>query len=189
MRSFLFACGVAGVCLLPAVVTFAQTTPPAPARPAALKDGVYRKGGVIMRLQAGQSSRLSAPFKLDNGLVVRPDGIMVERDGTRRILEEGKAVNLQGQIVGFTDDMMSAPAIEQRSRQVTGYTETRVAMPDAGPVPARLTLELLRTERRLALLQQLADKLAQRASTAAGDNTNMTVIDAQLQEIDSQLKR
>ncbi|SHI30091.1 hypothetical protein SAMN02745146_0438 [Hymenobacter daecheongensis DSM 21074] len=189
MRSFYLACGVAGSLLLAAAPVFAQTTSPAPARATSLKDGVYRKGGLTMRLQAGQTSRLSAPVTMANGLTIRPDGIMVSKDGTRQILEEGKAVNMQGQIVGFADDMMSAPAIEQRARQVAGVTETRVAMPDAGPVPARLALELLRTERRLALLQQLADKLAQRAGTATGQTAATAALDAQIRDLDAQLKR
>ncbi|WP_345117468.1 DUF6799 domain-containing protein [Hymenobacter algoricola] len=188
MRFLTLACCVVGGLLLAAAPAFAQTSSSAPAQVSSLKDGVYRKGGLTMRLQAGQTSRLSAPVTMSNGLVIRPDGIMVSKDGTRQILEEGKAVNLQGQIVNFTDDMMSAPAIEQRARRVAGVTETIIAMPDAGPVPARLTAELLRTERRLALLQQLADRLAQR--TAAGSvGSSTATLDAQLQEIDAQLKR
>jgi hypothetical protein len=181
MRSSTIACFVAGLLLFVSATAFAQGTP-------TMKDGVYRKGGLTMRLQAGQATRLSAPVTMNNGLVIRPDGIMVSRDGTRQILEEGKAVNLQGQIVNLTDDMMSAPAIEQRARKVAGVTETRVAMPDAGLVPARLTSELLRTERRLALLQQLSDRLAERTSSAVGQNAAAAAIDTQLQSLDGQLK-
>ncbi|RYU83793.1 DUF6799 domain-containing protein [Hymenobacter persicinus] len=189
MRFFPLVSCVLGVVLLATLATpsVAQTTPSAPARPA-MKDGVYRKGGLTMRLQAGQSSRLSAPVTMDNGLTIRPDGIMVGKDGTRQMLEEGKAVNLQGQIVNLTDDMMSAPAIEQRARQVAGVTETKVSMPAPGPLPARLTAELNRTERRLALLQQLTDKLAERASLAVGQNAAAATLDTQIRELDAQLK-
>ena len=181
MRHFTFAGCVAGL-LLAATSAFAQ------APTSSLKDGVYRKGGLTMRLQAGQSSRLSAPVKMSNGLTIRPDGIMVSKDGTRQILEEGKAVNMQGQIVNFSDDMMSDAAIQQRARQVAGVTETRVSMPVAGPVPQRLANELARTERRLALLQQLADKLSARAAAAAGPAVDSATLDAQIKAIDDQLK-
>ena len=181
LRSSTIACFVTGLLLFVSAAAFAQNAP-------TMKDGVYRKGGLTMRLQAGQSTRLSAPVTMNNGLVIRPDGIMVSRDGTRQMLEEGKAVNQQGQIVNLTDDMMSAPAIEQRARKVAGVTETRVVMPDAGIVPARLTTELLRTERRLALLQQLSDRLAERTGMAVGQNPAAAAIDAQLQSLEGQLK-
>jgi hypothetical protein len=182
MRSILLCC-IVGSLLLASLSVAAQT---APARPT-MKDGVYRKGGVVMRLQAGQSTRLSAPVTMDNGLTIRPDGIMVGRDGTRQMLEEGRAVNLQGQIVGLTDDMMSAPAIEQRARQVAGVTETVLPMPTAGPVSAALAKELRRTEQRAALLQQLSDKLAQRAA-AVSSGSSFAALDAQIQALDAQLK-
>ena len=182
MRHFTLAGCVAGLLLL-AAPSSAQTTP-APT----LKDGVYRKNGLTMRLQAGQSSRLSAPVKMGNGLTIRPDGIMVSKDGTRQILEEGKAVNLQGQVVNLTDDMMSDPAIQQRARQVAGVTETRISMPGPTPVPQRLANELARTEHRLALLQQLADKLSQRTALAAGQSVDAAALDAQIKAIDDQLK-
>jgi|GEM_PF-6088626 len=189
MRFVTLAC-CAAFSLLFVAPALAQTTPtsPAPAARPPMKDGVYRKGGLTMRLQAGQTSRLSAPVTMDNGLQIRPDGIMVSKDGTRQMLEEGKAVNLQGQIVNLTDDMMSAPAIEQRARKVAGVTETRIAMPASSLVSASLNAELLRTERRLALLQQLSDRLAERTSAAVGQNAAALPIDTQLQAINAKLK-
>ncbi|TGE26235.1 DUF6799 domain-containing protein [Hymenobacter metallicola] len=190
MRRFALACFALGSLLLTASPTLAQTPTSVPSQTAALKDGVVRRGGVTMRLQAGQLSRLSAPVTMDNGLVVRPDGIMVGKDGSRQMLPEGKAVNMQGGLVNFTDDMMSAPAIEQRARQVTGQpTETRLPGPTQALVPQRLATELRRTEQRLALLQQLSDRLAERASAVVGQNAGAAAIDSQLQSIDSQLRR
>ncbi|UOQ73822.1 DUF6799 domain-containing protein [Hymenobacter cellulosilyticus] len=109
------ACLALASLLLPAAPVLAQTTPAstatASASAPALKDGVARRNGLTMRIQAGQMSRLSAPVTMDNGTVVRPDGIMISKDGTRQMLPEGRAVNLQGTIVNFTDDMMSAPLL------------------------------------------------------------------------------
>ncbi|UOQ54587.1 DUF6799 domain-containing protein [Hymenobacter cellulosivorans] len=186
------ACFALAGLLLSAAPALAQATPPATSAAApSLKDGVARRNGLTMRIQAGQMSRLSAPVTMDNGLVVRPDGIMISKDGTRQMLSEGKAVNLQGNIVNFTDDMMSAPAIEQRARQVTGQpTETQLPGTTVlTPVPQRLANELRRTEQRLQLLEQLSDRLAERAKTAVGQNPGAASIDSQLQTIDSQLRR
>lgn len=171
----------------------AQATPPAPAATVpttSLKDGVFRRNGLMMRLQAGEVSRLSAPVTFDNGLVARPDGILISKDGTRQLLSEGKAVNRQGQIVNLADDMLTAPAIEQRARQQTGQpTETSFVVPDSGPVPTRLSAELLRIEQRLALLQQLTSKLAERTNAAALTPAAATAIDTKLAELDAQLNR
>ncbi|PJJ48774.1 DUF6799 domain-containing protein [Hymenobacter chitinivorans] len=187
-----FACLAFASFLLTAPAALAQTTPAASTSTAApsLKDGVARRNGLTMRLQAGQMSRLSAPVTMDNGLVVRPDGIMISKDGTRQMLPEGKAVNMQGNIVNFTDDMMSAPAIEQRARQVTGQpTETPVPGATRPLVPQRLATELRRTEQRLQLLEQLSDRLAERTKVAVGANPGAAPIDSQLQTIDAQLRR
>ncbi|TGE13098.1 DUF6799 domain-containing protein [Hymenobacter elongatus] len=186
------ACFALGSALLPVAPAVAQTQAPTTKAqsPVTLKDGVMRRGGITMRLQAGESSRLSAPLTMENGLTVRPDGIMIGKDGSRQMLPEGKAVNMQGVIVNFTDDMMSAPAIEQHARQVTGApTETRIAGGTQERVSQQLATELLRTERRLTLLLQLSDRLAERTAAAIGQTAGATTIDASLKEIDSQLRR
>ena len=190
MHYLALACFAFGSLMLTAAPSQAQTAPAPATQTASLKDGVVRRGGLTMRIQAGQASRLSAPVTMDNGLVVRPDGIMISKDGTRQMLPEGKAVNMQGSIVNFTDDMMSAPAIEQRARQVTGQpTETRLPGQPQALVPQRLATELRRTEERLALLQQLSDRLAERTTAAVGQNPGAATIDTKLQAIDSQLRR
>ncbi|MCB2378870.1 hypothetical protein LGH70_14810 [Hymenobacter sp. BT635] len=190
MPHLVLACFVFGSLALTAAPALAQTAPAATTQAASLKDGVVRRGGVTLRLQAGQTTRLSAPVTMDNGLVVRPDGIMIGKDGSRQMLPEGKAVNMQGVVVNFTDDMMSAPAIEQHARQVTGQpTETRLPGPTQALAPQRLATELRRTEQRLALLQQLSDRLAERTTAAVGSNAAAAPIDSKLQQIDSQLRR
>lgn len=171
-------------CLLLHVGTATAQGPASAATPA-LKDGAYRLHGVVMRLQAGQSTRLSAPMKFSNGLTLRTDGIMVGKDGSRQLLEEGKAINMQGQIVNFRDDMMSAAAIERHDNQVTGYTPTVIEGRTQAPVSPEILASLRRTEARLAVLQQLAARLNERASAALGSSTQSAALDAQLRELDA----
>lgn len=190
MRFSLLARFTFGCLLLATTPALAQKPAPATTKAATLKDGVARRGGVTLRLQAGQSSRLQAPVTMDNGLVVRPDGIMIGKDGSRQMLPEGKAVNMQGTVVNFTDDMMTAPAIEQHARQATGQpTETVLPGGTIPLVPQRLANELRRTEQRLALLQQLSERLAERTTAAVGQAAGSAPIDAQLQDIEAQLRR
>ena len=154
-----------------------------------LKDGAYRRNGVVMRLQAGQASRLSAPMQFDNGLTLRPDGIMVSKNGTRQLLEEGRALNMQGQIVNLRDDMKTAAAIERHDQQVTGAKPTVVAMPAPNPtVPPEVVTTLRRTEERLAMLQQLTVLLNERASAAGNGSAQIQVLDSRIKELDAQLK-
>lgn len=154
-----------------------------------LKDGAYRRNGVVMRLQAGQSSRLSAPMKFNNGTTLRPDGIMVSKDGTRQLLGEGKALNLQGDIVNLRDDMKTAEAIERHDEKVTGYKPTVISMPaPAQTTSPELQAAMRRTEERLATLQQMSTLLNQRASSTVGTTPQAAPLDTRIQEIDAKLK-
>lgn len=154
-----------------------------------LKDGAYRRNGVVMRLQAGQSSRLSAPMKFNNGTTLRPDGIMVSKDGTRQLLGEGKALNLQGDIVNLRDDMKTAEAIERHDEKVTGYKPTVISTPaPAQTTSPELQAAMRRTEERLATLQQMSTLLDQRASTVVGATPQAQPLDARLRELDAKLK-
>lgn len=187
MRPLLLALIFLGLATWPAAVC-AQSTPAAAGPTFSLKDGVFRRNGKMMRLQAGEASRLSAPVTFDNGLVARPDGILISKDGTRQLLEEGKAVNRQGQIVSFADDMQTAAAIEQRAQKVTGQpTETRVLLPASSPATPAQTAGVQRLEKRLEVLQQATDRLADRAN-AAGAPPTAAPVDAQIRDVDAQLK-
>ncbi|KAA9331583.1 hypothetical protein F0P96_15225 [Hymenobacter busanensis] len=167
----------------------AQNTPAA-ATSYSLKDGAFRLNGVTMRLQAGQAMRLEGPLTLNDGSVINPTGILVKKDGTRQLLPEGRAVNMQGEVVNLRDDMQSAQAIEQHDRQVTGATETRVVIPGTSgtaATPAQAQ-QLQRLEQRLALLQQLSEKLSARATQALSATPNATSFDEQLRAVDAQLR-
>ncbi|WP_400192385.1 DUF6799 domain-containing protein [Hymenobacter sp. B81] len=154
-----------------------------------IKDGAFRQNGTMMRLQGGQVSRLTAPLTLDDGSVINPNGLLVKKDGTRQHLPEGRAVNLQGVVVGLRDDMQAAQAIEQRDRQVTGATETRIVVPGrpGAAASAAQLRQLEQLEKRLALLLQLTDRLAARATQALGPAP--TAYDEQLRALDAQLPR
>ncbi|AYA38322.1 hypothetical protein D3Y59_15500 [Hymenobacter oligotrophus] len=164
------------------LVSVAQTA-------TALKDGAYRRNGVVMRLKAGKATRLQAPLALSDGSVINPSGLLVRKDGTRQQLPEGQAVNMQGVVVNFRDDMRTPQAIERQSVQVTGSTgETRVSVPGT-PVSAATAQQLKQLERRVALLQQATDKLAERTALGAAAVPNGTRYDQQLRTLDAQLKR
>lgn len=188
MRSgLLFRFFVLTSLIIPSVVLVGKAQSKAPTTTGlTLRDGAFRRGSVMMRLQAGQASRLTAPFTLTNGTVVHPDGAVVAKDGTRQQLGVGRSINLQGEIVSFRDDMMSATAIEQYDQRVTGATPTRIEVSGAGPVPANAVAELLRAERRFAVLQQLAELLYQRTSTET-KSSSFAQLDAQIKALNSQL--
>lgn len=170
-------------------VSFAQT-PAAPGTQASvrvsLKDGAFRRRGVMMRIQNGKISRLTAPFTLANGTVVNPDGELVTAAGARQQLLDGRAVNLQGEVVGLSDDMLTAATIQQLDQMVTGYTGTVVPVSNAIPVEAATALQ--RLERKAALLEQLTERLAQRTAQAVPASAEATQLDAQLSAVDAKLK-
>ncbi|WP_460622463.1 DUF6799 domain-containing protein [Hymenobacter tenuis] len=185
------AFALAGILLsATAISALAQTTPtPAAAAPAAkivpLKDGAFRRNGKVFRLQAGQASPLSAPMRFSNGLTLRPDGILISKSGTRQLLGNGKAVNMQGDVVIYRDDMMSPQAIERYDEQTTGAKPTVVEIPAAVNMAA-LNTELQRTAQRLEQLRQLSNLLAER-TTAASTSAPSTVTEQQIKELSQQL--
>ena len=183
----------AGMLLMAGTGAFAQTTSAAKAsvpKSTLLKDGAYRRNGLTMRLQAGQASRLSAPLTLENGAVVRSNGIIISRDGTRQLLPENHAINMQGGIVLLRDDMLTPRAIAQQEQAVTGATgETQFLLssePGTGSVSPRLTAKLLRTEQRLALLEEITTQLERRTKVKSATTLPL---DQQLSQIDKQLQQ
>lgn len=162
-------------------------------KPALLKDGAFRRNGQTMRLQAGQVSRLSVPLTLENGAVLRPDGIIVSRNGTRQLLADKHAVNLQGTVVLLRDDMFTAQAIDERAQAVTGSTgETRFTVPSAAGaadgtgVSPRLAAQLLRTEQRLTLLEDMTTRLERRTQSKS---TTTAALDQQLKQVNAELRQ
>jgi hypothetical protein len=187
---------IAGLLLITSATVQAQSKTTVRAdipKSALLKDGAFRKNGLTMRLQAGEVSRLSAPLVLENGAVIRSNGIIVSRDGSRQLLPENHAVNMQGSIVLLRDDMLTPRAIAQQAQAVTGSTgETHFALASesgaAGSttLPPRLTAKLLRTEQRLAMLEEMTTRLEQRTKVKS---TATAPLDQQLSQIDRQLQQ
>lgn len=178
-----------GLLLAAETTTLAQTAPAAaaPAAAAQIKDGAFRSNGKVFRLQAGQVSPLSAPLRFANGLTLRPDGIMVSKNGTRQLLENGKAVNMQGEIVIYRDDMMTPEAISRHDEQTTGSSGTTTVSIPAAANLAALVPELQRTAQRLEQLRQLSNLLNERAAAAAGTAPS-AALEAQIQQLSQQLK-
>ncbi|RSK42957.1 DUF6799 domain-containing protein [Hymenobacter perfusus] len=177
-----------GALLLVAEATTLAQTVPAVAATAQLKDGAFRRDGKIFRLQAGQASPLSAPLRFSNGLTLRPDGIMVGRNGTRQLLENGKAVNMQGDVVIYRDDMMTPEAIYQHDEQTTGSAgTTTVSIPTATNLAA-LAPMLQSTTQRLEQLRQLSVLLNERATAAASGTALPPESEARIQQLSQQLR-
>lgn len=160
---------------------------------ALLKDGVFRQNGLTMRLLAGQISRLSAPLTLENGAVVRSNGIIVGLNGSHELLPENHAITMQGSIVLLRDDMFTPGTIALRSQTVTGSSgETRFTVPKSAAtangtdVSPRLTAKLLRTEQRLAMLEEMTTYLERRAHIKSAA---MLAIDQQLSQVNAQLQK
>lgn len=150
-----------------------------------LKDGVFRANNVVMRLQAGQASRLDAPLTLNDGSVINPSGLLVKKDGTRQQLPNGQAVNMQGTVVNLRDDMQSARSIEERNRAVAGGRgETSISGLESNAVSAATAQQLQALERRVALLQQLTDRLTERTAQAVGSAPGAAALDEQLRSLD-----
>lgn len=178
----------------PAALSQTKAAPKAGAlQPAQLRDGVFREHGITMRLQAGEVSRLSAPVILANGTEVRTNGIIVQPDGTRQLLPNGHAITMQGGIVLLKDDMLTPRAIDQRAQALrvpTGANRfaitTTSAEVDKQPVPPRLAAMLLRTEHRLALLQEMTEQVAQRI---ASKSAATAPLDRQISQLDNQLQQ
>lgn len=158
----------------------------AQAGPYSLKDGAFRENGVVMKLQAGQAYRLEGPLQLSDGSVINPSGILVKKDGTRQLLSNGQAVTMQGSVVNLRDDMQTAASIEQRNRAVAGGRgETSITGLPVAPVSAASLQQLQALERRVALLQQLTDRLAERTAQAVGTAPGAAPLDEQLRRLDS----
>lgn len=177
-----------GMLLTAGTTAVAQTSPAAAPATTQIKDGAFRSNGKVFRLQAGQTAPLSAPLRFANGLTLRPDGIMVSKNGLRQLLENGKAVNMQGDVVIYRDDMMTPEAISRHDEQTTGSSgTTTVSIPAAANVAA-LAPQLQRTAQRLDQLRQLSTLLNERATAAAAGTPPDAALEARIQELSQQLK-
>lgn len=178
---------LAGLLAVTQAPALAQTTPKASAATAPLKDGAFRRNGKVYRLQAGRATPLTTSLRFSNGATLTPTGTLTSKNGSRRQLAEGRAVNMQGDVVIYRDDMMSAQAIERHDEVTTGAKPTVVEIPASANLTA-LEAELQRTSQRLTQLQQLTSLLAERAASAAAGTTETTGAEQRIQQLSQQLR-
>ncbi|RSK49297.1 DUF6799 domain-containing protein [Hymenobacter rigui] len=184
LRSLLLA----GLLTTASAAAQAQQTVPAATSQSQLKDGAFRRNGKVFRLQAGQTTPLSAPLRFANGLTLRPDGIMVSKSGTRQLLENGKAVNMQGDVVIYRDDMMTPEAIARHDEQATGSSGTTTVAIPVSTNMAAIATQLQNTAQRLDQLRQLSQLLDQRAAAAATGTSTTTELETRIRQLSQQLQ-
>lgn len=64
-----------------------------------VRDGYWLHEGRIMLLHKGQLSPLTEQVTLPNGLTLLPSGELVTRQGVRRSLQQGQAIDASGRIL------------------------------------------------------------------------------------------
>lgn len=167
-------------------------TKPAPAatlttKAVTLKDGAFRRNGKVFRLRAGQATPLTSAMRFSNGLTLQPNGTLISKSGGRRQLAEGRAVNMQGDVVIYRDDMMTARAIEQYDEKTTGAKPTVVEIP-ASVNFAAVGPALQRTAQRLEQLRQLTTLLDERATAAAAGTPPNAALEQRIEALSQQLR-
>jgi len=111
------------IALLPAFAQTDSLQKAAPATGQRYKDGVAMINGKVMELKNSQQTPLVST-KTIGGAKISPDGMVTLADGTQKQLREGKAVNLQGRIVNFRDDMFLPAVILNESQQKDPHPQT-----------------------------------------------------------------
>ena len=95
-----------------------------PAQQGVYKDGVAILNGQIFLLENGTKRPLQQQLNL-NGTSVSPDGTLKTAAGKTSKLKEGMAVNKQGRVVIFKDDMFTPAVIDSNTKEV-GYEHNTV---------------------------------------------------------------
>ena len=72
---------------------------PAQAQTEEVKDGYWLHEGRIMLLRNGELQPLTEQVALPNGLTLMPNGELVTRQGVRRSLQQGQAIDASGRIL------------------------------------------------------------------------------------------
>jgi hypothetical protein len=93
-----------------------------PEKSGTYKDGAARLNGEMNLIENGKLLPMQNEVRMQNGTLVTPSG-MVTQPGKKPVkLKEGMAVNKQGRIVIFKDDMFTPAAISENSSQA-GYEQ------------------------------------------------------------------
>ena len=107
---------------------YAQASKPRKNAPYTMRDGVARKFGKLVIIQNGKEKPLTKTFTAQNGTQVLSNGTVKFADGTSGKLEEGYAINLQGDKVIFADDMIAPSEIRVHQKKVTGKEGTTISI-------------------------------------------------------------
>lgn len=67
------------------------------------EDMVVMKGGTMMVLRNGEMKPMDMVMTLSNGTKVAMDGTITMRDGTSRILMDGEAMTMDGEMTTIAD--------------------------------------------------------------------------------------
>ena len=102
----------------------APEAPVAPAATGRYKAGVAFLNGKMVELRQDEQIPLQQTFTASDGTQVSPDGLVRKPDGSTRQLREGKAVNMEGRIVNYHDDMFTTTTIQQQNQKHGVRTET-----------------------------------------------------------------
>ena len=106
----------------------AQASKPRKNAPYTMRDGAARKFGKLVVIKNGKEKPLTSTFTANNGTKVMPNGSIKFADGTEGKLEEGYAINMEGNKVIFADDMIAPTEIREHQRKVTGKDATSISI-------------------------------------------------------------
>jgi hypothetical protein len=112
---------------------------PASAQSGEVNNGYWLNGGQIMHLRDGALVPLTEQAVLPNGLTLLPNGDLVTRDGVRRNLQSGQAIDASGRILYPQTQRNGSVVLVPRSAYVVerdpGLVRPRRAARPSGPVP------------------------------------------------------
>ena len=106
----------------------AQASKPRKNAPYTMRDGATRKFGKLIVIKNGKEKPLTSTFTANNGTKVLPNGTIKFADGTEGKLEEGYAINMEGNKVIFADDMIAPTEIRKHQVKVTGKEATAISI-------------------------------------------------------------
>ena len=99
---------------------------------AKMKDGVFMNNGQLMQIKNGQLQDAPAGGLTLGDSKISSDGTVTLKNGQRKKLKSGYAVNNEGNVVLLEYDMLKHDAIEEHSTEVLGNTETVIVVSDEG---------------------------------------------------------
>lgn len=96
------------------------------------KDGIYMKGGNVTVTRNGISSVVSETMMLDNGVRLKPDGTLQQKDGSSYKLKEGERYDLSGNMIARPAEMNKTPQSPDYNRTPEKKSQTT---PERSNVP------------------------------------------------------